>query len=67
MLTSITSHLVTVEKDVKTCSSKVMELEGNIQGVSNLIDNLKVECKKNKDQIMNYESIQNLRQKSKRY
>ena len=36
VLTSITSRLVTVEKYVKTCSTKVTELEGNIQGVSNL-------------------------------
>ena len=43
---SLTSRLVTIEKDVKTCSAKVTELEGNIQGVSNLFDNLKVECKK---------------------
>jgi hypothetical protein len=43
VLTSITSRLVTVVKDVKTCSAKVTELEGNIQGVSNRFDNLKVE------------------------
>jgi hypothetical protein len=30
VLRSITSRLVTVEKDVKTCSAKVTELEGNI-------------------------------------
>jgi hypothetical protein len=46
MLASLTSRLVTVEKDVKTCCAKVTELEGNIQGVSNLFDNLKVEFKK---------------------
>ena len=57
MLTSITNRLVTVEKDVKTCSAQVTELEGNIQGVSNLLDNLKVECKKNKDQITTVSKI----------
>jgi hypothetical protein len=44
--TSLTSGLVTVEKDVKTCSAKMTELEGNIQDVSKLFDNLKVKCKK---------------------
>jgi uncharacterized protein YoxC len=40
VLRSLTSRLVTVEKDVNTCSAKVTELESNIQGVSNLFDNL---------------------------
>ena len=57
VLTSLTSRLVTVEKDVKTGSEKVTELEGNIQGASNLFDNLKVECKKNKDQITKVSKI----------
>ena len=43
-----------VEKDVKTCSAKVTELEANIQGVSNLFDNLKVECKKIKIKSRKY-------------
>jgi hypothetical protein len=42
---------------VKTCRAKVTELEGNIQGVSNLFDNLKVECKTNKDQITKVSKI----------
>ena len=42
---------------MKTCSAKVTELEGNIQGVSNLFDNLKVECKTNKDQITKVSKI----------
>ena len=53
VLRSLTSGLVTVEKDVKTCSAKVTELEG----VSKLFDNLKVECKKNKDQITKVSKI----------
>jgi uncharacterized protein YoxC len=53
VLSSLTSRLVTVEKDVNTCSAKVTELESNIQGVSNLFDNLKVECKKNKEHHSN--------------
>ena len=57
VLTSITSRLVIVGKDVKTCSAKVTELEGNIQGVSNLFDNLKVECKKSKDQVTKVSKI----------
>jgi len=57
VLTSTTSRLVTVEKDAKTGSAKVTVLEGKIQGVSNLFDNLKVECKKNKDQIMKVSKI----------
>ena len=41
-----------------TCSAKVTEVEGNIQGVSNLFDNLKLECKKNyKDQITKISKI----------
>ena len=57
VLTSITSCLIIVENDVKTCSAKITELEGNIQGVSNLFDNLKVECKKNKDQVTKVSKI----------
>jgi DNA repair ATPase RecN len=53
VLRSLTSGLVTVEKDVKTCSAKVTELEG----VSKLFDNLKVKCKKNKDQITKVSKI----------
>ena len=33
-----------VTEVMTTCSAKVTEVEGNIQGVSNLFDNLKLEC-----------------------
>ena len=52
MLTSLTSGLVTVEKDVKTCSAKMTELEGNIP-----FSQFEVECKKNKDQITKVSKI----------
>ena len=42
---------MSVENDLKACRAKVPELDNNIQGVGNLLDNLKSECEKNKTEM----------------
>jgi len=56
IITSVTSRLVTAEKSLQECKLKVTELEGNIQGVGNLFDNLKSESDKNRVDIKKFAS-----------
>lgn len=48
IITSITSRVLTTEKNIKECQRKVVEVETGLQGVGNLFDNLKTECDKSK-------------------
>ena len=51
IITSVTSRVVTVEKDVNDCHKKISEVENNLQGVGNLFDNLKSLCDTNKSTV----------------
>lgn len=51
VITSITSRLVTAEKTINECRSKMSELETNIQGVGNLFDDVKSKTEKNRVEI----------------
>jgi archaellum component FlaC len=51
IITSLNNRIVTTAKTVTECRSKINELENSIEGMSNLFDNVKVECAKNKTEI----------------
>ncbi|CAC5425339.1 unnamed protein product [Mytilus coruscus] len=48
IITSLTSRVITNEQALKTCQTKVTELETNVQGIGNLFDDVKARCDRNK-------------------
>ena len=51
IITSLTSRVVSTEKDIKESQRKITEVESGIQGVGNLFDNLKTVCEKNRNAV----------------
>jgi uncharacterized coiled-coil DUF342 family protein len=51
IITSLTSRVVSTEKDIKESQRKITEVESGIQGVGNLFDNLKTVCEKNRTAV----------------
>ena len=51
IITSLSSRVVSVEKNIINCQAKITEVENSVQGVGNLFDNLKTDCDKNKSEI----------------
>jgi hypothetical protein len=49
IITSVTSRVVSIERDIKESQRKITEVESGIQGVGNLFDNLKTVCEKNRN------------------
>ncbi|CAC5380625.1 unnamed protein product [Mytilus coruscus] len=48
IITSLTSRVITNKQGLKTCQTKVTELETNVQGIGNLFDDVKARCDRNK-------------------
>ena len=51
IITSLSSRVVSVEKNIINCQAKITEVENSVQGVGNLFDNLKSDCDKNKTEV----------------
>ena len=51
IITSLSSRIVSVEKNIINCQAKTTEVENSVQGVGNLFDNLKSDCDKNNSEI----------------
>jgi peptidoglycan hydrolase CwlO-like protein len=55
IITSLSSRIVSVEKNIINCQAKITEVENSVQGVGNLFDNLKSDCDKNNSEITKLE------------
>jgi peptidoglycan hydrolase CwlO-like protein len=53
IITSLTSRVVSTEKDIKESQRQITEVESGIQGVGNLFDNLKTVVEYRTSQMMN--------------
>ena len=51
IITSLSSRVVSVEKNIINSQAKITEVENSVQGVGYLFDNLKSDCDKNKSEI----------------